>query len=192
MATNGFKFLTPYGATEHEGQMFQYHLPAPGRKWSETTWHPKPAPKPDGKDCGAGGLHLMKHLDARYAPRNWWPWFARAEGLVLGESDEKLRVQGVSLRLVRKEVLWRALRPPFNWGTGADLYGANLRGANLRGADLRGADLRGADLRGADLRGADLEGADLYGANLDGADLYGAHSNRFTLWPAGYQPEEAR
>jgi len=73
----------------------------------------------------------------------------------------------------------------------ADLRGAYLRGAYLRGANLVGADLRGAYLRGANLGDADLRGADLGGANLADADLRGASANRYTVWPAGFDPVAA-
>src|SRR5574343_77013 len=60
------------------------------------------------------------------------------------------------------------------FGSRADLIGANRRGADLREANLRGADLRGADLRGANLREADLSRADLSRADLSRANLRGA------------------
>ena len=129
-----WKFLTPNGATEYQGKEFFYNLPQNGEKWSQPTMHPNPFDEPDGNDCGEGGLHLMKKLDAQYAPRNWWPWYARPAGVVLGESDEKIRCQGVQLRRVSKRV--------FNW---------MLRSGVLRGADLSWADLSWANLSGADL-----------------------------------------
>jgi len=170
-----FKFLTPDGATYFNDEPFVYNLPRRDEKWTRTE-HPDPLTGPDGEPCGPGGLHLMKRLDARYAPRNWWPWWARPAGVVLGEDNEKARTTAVDLRRINRAVFHRALKPPFNWGRGADLYGADLRGADLGGADLGGADLGGAYLRGADLggaylRGADLRDADLGGANLGDADL---------------------
>ena len=125
----------------------------------------------------------MKSLNARYATANWWPWYARPVGIVLGESGEKLRCQGVQLRRIGPAVFARCLR--FGWGSGANLSWANLRGAGLRGADLSWADLRGANLRGANLHGADLRGADLTEANLRGAD-----HNDNTIWPEGFNPKE--
>ena len=193
-----WKFLTPNGATEYQNKEFFYNLPEVGEKWGKPTMHPNPLQEPDGNDCGPGGLHLMKSFSAQYAPANWWPWYARPVGVVLGQSGEKIRAQGVELRRVRKPVFWRMIR--LGWLRGAYLRGANLRGANLRGADLReanlcgaklreanlcgaklreanlcGADLRGAKLRGANLRGADLRNANLGYANLCGAKLRGAN-----------------
>jgi len=197
----GWKFLTPWGSTEgydtlgiarKRGQTAAtyYELPRPGQKWSEWQVHPQPD-APDGEDCGRGRWHVMKRLDARYAPKSWWPWFAEYRG-VIGESEEKAGVSELRLRRVRPEVFWRIARLGHLCGAnlrGAALRDANLRGANLRGADLRDANLRGANLcgadlsgtalryanlRGANLRGADLRGANLCGANLRNADLYGA------------------
>jgi uncharacterized protein YjbI with pentapeptide repeats len=98
---------------------------------------------------------------------------------------------------------------------GTDLHGANLREAclqdahleranlsrtNLRGACLRAAHLGGADLTGTDLRAADLRGAVLSDpetgsrgmpagdADLHRARLRGARYDRFTRWPAGFDP----
>jgi len=186
-----FKFLTPDGCTYHNGQQFVYNLPGRGEKWA-TTMHPEPQEKPDGLDCGPGGIHLMKALDAGYAPDNWWPWWARPAGLVLGKSSEKLRVQGCDLRRISPRVLARCLRPPFNWGRRANLSGADLYTANLRGANLSWADLRGANLRGADLYTANLRGANLRGANLSWADLRGAEWNGYTAWPACFEPPKGK
>jgi uncharacterized protein YjbI with pentapeptide repeats len=44
---------------------------------------------------------------------------------------------------------------------------------------------------GRDLNGADLRGVDLGGANLRGANLEEANYNKDTVWPAGFDPEEA-
>ena len=140
-----WKFLTPNGATEYQNKEFFYNLPEVGEKWGKPTMHPNPLQEPDGADCGSGGLHIMNRFDARYAPAaNWWPWYARPVGLVLGESSEKTRAQGVELRRVRKPVFWRMIR--LGWLRGADLGGAHLGYADLRGADLRGAKLGGANL----------------------------------------------
>ena len=188
----GFKLLDPTGATYRDGVRFGYHLPAPGEKWSEWTRHPEPA-EFDGKDSGPGRIHLMRRIDARYADRNWWPWFAQWTGLV-GASDEKLGVVEVRLRLIEPRVFWRIIR--MGWCTGADLSGANLRGASLRGASLSDADLSlanlsladlsGANLRGANLRGANLTGANLRGASLSDADLSGANLS----WAVGLDGRE--
>ena len=207
-----FKFLDPSGCTYYQDEPpFAYNLPERGQKWSKPTVHPDPA-EPDGRACGPGRLHLMNHLDARHAPANWWPWWARGIDRIGGD-EEKTAYTAVELRRIDRHVFWRCLRPPFNWGkeanlreanlyradlSGANLYRANLRGANLyranlRGADLYRADLYRADLRGADLSEADLRWANLYGANLDGADLrganlYGAIWSEYTRWPDGFEP----
>ena len=133
-----FKFLTPWGTTRYGGQEFVYNLPQVGEKWSRPTFAPNMATVPDGQDCGPGGLHLMNQPSACYAPQSWWPWYARPVGLVLGESSEKMRVQGTELRRILPKVWWRMIR--LGW-----LRDANLRGANLCDADLRGANLRDAN-----------------------------------------------
>jgi hypothetical protein len=127
-----FKFLDPTGCTYYNDEPFQYNLPQRGQKWSEWTEHPEPA-EPDGKACGPGRLHLMPKLDARYAPPNWWPWWAQGRDEV-GRDSEKAAFATVRLRRVSPRVFARCLRPPFNWG-----YGADLRGADLSWADLYGA-----------------------------------------------------
>jgi hypothetical protein len=193
----GFKFLDPLGATYYNDKPFYYTLPKANQKWSIWQKHPDSAKKPDGKDCGSGGFHVMKSINAQYAPTNWWVWFAEGRGIV-GESEEKFRCIEIRLRRIPIRVLWRIAR--MGHLRGANLWGANLRGANLReanlwGADLRGANLREANLRGADLReadlwgganlrGADLRGANLRGANLRGADLWGANLWEADLWEA--------
>ena len=177
----GWKFLTPLGSTEgndvpgnehKRGQTAAtyYELPRPGRKWGAWQVYPRPH-APDGKDCGDGRWHIMKRLDARYAPESWWPWFAEYRG-VIGESDEEIGVSELRLRRVRPEVFWRIAR--FGYLQNAHLYGAHLCGANLIGANLSGANLFGADLRDANLSGANLSGADLFGADLRDANLSGA------------------
>jgi hypothetical protein len=169
----GWKFLGPDGCTEYAGNRFAYNLPQRGQKWSEWTEHPKPIAS-DRSDCGPGRLHVMRKIDARYAPRNWWIWYARwTENDVVSESSEKFGVRRLQLRRVSPEVFWRLLsRADLS---GANLSRANLYGANLFGADLSRADLSGADLFGANLFGANLFGADLFGANLFGANLFGAN-----------------
>ena len=156
-----FKFLDPTGCTYHNGEAFQYNLPQRGEKWAVTE-HPEPAAH-DGASCGPGRLHLMRKLDARYAPRNWWPWWAIGIDDEIGCDHEKAAFGVIKLRRISPQMLARCLRPPFNWGKGANLYGAYLSGAYLYGADLSRA-------------------------NLCGADLYGATWNEYTRWPDGFEP----
>jgi len=170
-----FKFLDPSGCTRYGGQYFVYNLPGSGEKWAMTR-HPNPA-EADGKPCGPGRLHLMKGLDARYAPAMWWPWWAKGKGLT-GEDDEKAAYTEVHLRRILAPVFWRALRPPFNWGSGAYLMEVYLVKADLRGANLAGAHLTKADLYKANLSRADLSGINLGEATWD--DL--------TIWPRGFEP----
>jgi len=209
-----FKFLHPSGCTFYDGKPYPYATPPPDKKYGPWERDLNPGP-PDGRDCGPGGRHFMKHLSAVYAPSSWWPWWAEVRGC-LGESDEKGRYTEWRLRRITPAVFARMLRPPFNWGQGADLRRADLRRANLRGAHLQGADLQGADLRRADLwganlrgaalwradlwradlRGANLRGAGLWRANLRGADLRGAdlqraRSNQYTHWPAAFDATAA-
>lgn len=136
----GFKFLSPLGATEgrdmpgashKRGQQAAtyYPLPLPWEKWGQWLTHPDPVF--DDKDCGPGRFHLMNKLDARYAPKDWWPWFASGRG-VTGSSNEKTSVAEVRLRRIRPEVFWRMIR--FGWCKGANLYGANLSSADLERA----------------------------------------------------------
>ena len=165
----------------------------------------------DGKPCGVG-LHLAKtwrgasmggHLaEAAAVVVGFLP------GDVLGEDDHKIRVRrcyvapGVTSfpQIIRNG--WAAgANLTGAYLAGADLAGANLTGADLAGAYLTGADLTGAYLTGAyltraylagaDLAGADLAGANLTGANLTGAYLTGATADRWTRWPAGFDPEGA-
>jgi len=177
----GFKFLNGYNATTHEGNDFVYPVPGPGEKWGPWFAHPSPT-EPDGEDCGAGRIHVMKKLDARYAPSNWWPWFCEYRD-VTGESEEKAGVREIRLRRISQHTFWKIIRMGYCSRTylrGANLRGANLRGAYLEGAYLRRAYLEGADLEGANLRGADLRRADLRGADLRGADLRGAFIDQYT------------
>lgn len=131
----GLKFLDPTGCTYYNNEAFQYNLPQHGEKWSKTTIHPEPA-EPDGKACGPGRLHQMKVMRVDYAPINWWPWWSRGIGDQLGQDQEKRGWAGLRLRRISPAVFARALRPPFNWGHGANLRWADLREANLFGADL--------------------------------------------------------
>ena len=62
------------------------------------------------------------------------------------------------------------------------LYESNLiNRENTRVVDLSGADLGGVYLREANLREADLQGTDLNLARYD----------EDTVWPAGFDPEQA-
>jgi len=117
----GFKFLDPSCCTYHNGKAYAYPVPVPGEKWGPWFKHPEPA-EPDGDDCGPGGWHIMKRLNASYAPRNWWPWAAQGRGLV-GESNQKARVHEVRIRRISRYVFWRALR--LGWGKEANLRGAD-------------------------------------------------------------------
>jgi len=178
-----FKFLDPTGCTHYDGKPFVYNLPRQNEKWAET-WHDNPALEPDGKDCGPGGLHLMRRLDVEFAPPNWWVWWARPLGDILGQSSDKTRSQGVALRRISPAVWHKCLR--LGWGKRANLRGANLRHAYLKGADLQCANLAGANLEraalaGANLKYATLAGANLYGANLKRANLEGANLVGATL-----------
>ena len=165
-----WKFLTPNGSTVYDGVEFVYNLPGRGEKWSEPTMHPDPLDKRDGKDCGPGGLHLMNEINACYAPNNWWIWYARPVGEILGDSKEKTRCQGVQLRRVSIKLWHWMIRRGYLRGatlSDANLRYANLSDANLSGANLRCANLRYANLSGANLRMADLSMADLRGAIYD-------------------------
>jgi len=175
-----FKFLDSRGCTYYDGKPFVYNLPRRGEKWAKTE-HPSPATVCDGRACGPGGLHAMKRLDATHAPPHWGVWYCRGVGLHLGEDEEKIRNTVLELRRIPKRVLWRALRPPFNWGCRTDLHGADLHRAKLREADLSRTNLRDADLRGADLCKANLHKADLRRARLCGADLRWANLSEADL-----------
>ena len=58
----------------------------------------------------------------------------------------------------------------------------------MRNADLRDVPAVSADFRDADLTDADLRGAELSGADLAGAVLTGVVCDRYTGWPAGFEP----
>ena len=187
-----FKFLDPTGATYRNDKPFYYILPRPDQEWSDWTIHPEPA-EPDNCACGAGRLHLMKILNAQYAPHNWWPWEAEGDMLV-GEDKEKAAYWKVRLRRISPQRLWEMLRKGereetnLRWAnlSGADLIEAYLRWAYLSGAYLSGANLRWADLNEADLSGANMRWANLSGANLSRANLSGAQANDLTVWPADF------
>jgi hypothetical protein len=185
---NGFKFLDASGATHRNGIETVYPLPAPGEKWGPEFIHPDPA-EPDGNDCGPGRWHVMKKPNARYAPPNWWPWYVRSTGTVLGDSNEKYGTTALQLRRISPRTWHRMIR--LGWCSGAELTGSYLYGADLTGANLYGADLYGANLTGADLTGANLTGANLYGADLRRAELTGADHNYSTQWPPSFDFESA-
>jgi hypothetical protein len=176
----GWKFLTPAGTTESDDYgSFEYSLPLRGEKWSAVTAHPTPA-EPDGRDCGPGRLHVMNKIDAKYAPKVWWPWYVRYDTMrIIGGTKEKTSVSQLQLRRIGPKVFHRMIR--LGWTKGANLSGANLSGANLSYANLRGADLRYANLSGADLRNANLSGADLRYADLSGADLRYARNRVYAI-----------
>jgi hypothetical protein len=179
-----WKILDPTGATYYGGREFVYNLPGRDQKWARTE-HPEPATKPDGEECGPGGLHLHNRLSFAYAPNNPWPWWARPAGVVLGDDGDKTRCTAVELRRVSPRLFARCLR--LGWGAGANLNGANLSWANLSAANLSAANLSGANLSWANLSGANLRGAD-----LSGADLSGAVYDKYTVWPAEFNPVAAR
>ena len=183
-----------------------YRWPFPG--------HDAVAPLPDGAEFTSGdpcpqfvgdGLCLAKTW--RGAASGGIPAITCLlvefdDGDVLGEDDDKVRVS--SCRVVDVFDAPALLRD--GWGKGAylsgatlsrayltmaDLTRADLTGATLYGATLSGATLSRADLSGAYLSGAYLYGATLYGADLTGADLSGARADRYTRWPAGFDPKAA-
>ena len=165
-----FKFLTPWGTTENDQYgSFVYNLPGQGEKYGRPTVHPNSLSEFDNNsDCGEGRLHVMNILDAQYAPRQWWPWFAVSNSIV-SQSAKKSGVVELRLRRISPQLFHWMIRR--GWTSEANLSEANLSEANLSGADLSGADLSGADLRWADLSEADLSRANLSRANLSGADL---------------------
>jgi hypothetical protein len=169
----GWKFLDPTGSTYQGENQFKYVLPRPDEKLSEPTFAPNPITEDDGAVCGAGRLHLMRRPTNPHGPRNWWPWYAKAEGVVTAGDSDKFGATSVRLRMVRPKVWHRIIR--LGWCKGAYLRNADLKGANLTSANLSGADLRWANLKGANLMGASLIGATLRDANLVGADLRGVN-----------------
>jgi hypothetical protein len=64
-----------------------------------------------------------------------------------------------------------------------------VRRISLEGADLYDLDLGATDLRNANIRAARLRGCNFSEARLTGADLRGAIFDRFTRWPAGFDPQ---
>ncbi len=74
--------------------------------------------------------------------------------------------------------------------TGVYLQGAYLQWAELQGAYLQGAKLQGANLQWANLKEVKLQGAYLQGAKLQEAKLQRAKYDRYTIFPADFDPEE--
>lgn len=184
----GFKFLNPYGATMYAHEDFVYPLPRGEEKWGPWMKHPRPAVHVDGYDCGHGRWHVMKFLDARFAPDVWHPWFAEGRGIV-GHGPEKFGCVEIRLRRIGYKTFWKILRS--GYCANRDLSLASLQGARLQHADLSRCYLYRADfysalmfsvnLSNASLRSASLQSVDLSNANLHGADLSKADLSRATL-----------
>ncbi len=134
MNERGWKFLNPRGATVREGVEYVYVLPAQGEKWGAWMRHPAPA-EPDGKACGPGRWHIMRRLDACYAPKSWRVWFAEARG-VTGEDGEKFGAIEVRLRRVTPRVLWRMIR--WGWCAGPTCAGPTWKGPTCMGPTCMG------------------------------------------------------
>ncbi len=96
-----YKFTNPKGCTQEN---FQYGLPINGKlgAWCKA---PEGAIE-DGVSCGIG-LHLMKSVCPRYAPRNYRCFEAQGWGL-LGQDKEKARYRKVRLlrELSPREIDW--------------------------------------------------------------------------------------
>ena len=73
----------------------------------------------------------------------------------------------------------------------ANLAGANLTNANCEGAWFSGANLENANLQGASLIDANLAKTNLQGANLEGTILSNAIYHNTTIWPKGFDPQQA-
>src|SRR5262249_1572136 len=71
------------------------------------------------------------------------------------------------------------------------LAAMDLRGANAARATLANVDLTGANLAGASFSRSFLSFVNLEGANLAGADFRRCAYDRFTRWPAGFDPRAA-
>ena len=200
----GFMYVSEDYIYDCMGSRFACPLPAPGERWGPWFEHPDPV-EPDGRAWGPGRILVSRALSPTYSPDFWWmPCWAQWAGLI-GENENTVAVRWIRLRRISPDTLWRALRPPFNWGyranlNGIDLIEADLRGANLEGASLRWAHLSGADLTGANLARADPRGADLRrailsrcklaGANLAWANLQGASLNGADLTRANLEGAE--
>ncbi len=116
---------------------------------------------------------------------------------VLGRRDECLDEPGTEIRLSDLDLRGASLRGGHFANARfrrTHLEGASLEGVHLEGAKLRDAHLAGANLGPDDehnLDGAHLEGACLPGAILTEATLAGTIYDSNTIWPAGFDPEEA-
>ena len=115
-------------------------------------------------------------------------------GLVIGRGAIAKVALGKDQRDEQYEIAmnWDGQRPM----RGFDLSERDLSGLNLTSADLRKAKLREADLSKTNLSMANLSEADLSEANLSEADLYqtdltGAKYTVHTIWPDGFDPNEA-
>lgn len=75
--------------------------------------------------------------------------------------------------------------------TASNLSSANLSNTKARGVIFYDAVLTNADLFNADLQGADLRWTDLTGANLNKTNLQGSIYDFNTVWPDGFDPENA-
>lgn len=75
--------------------------------------------------------------------------------------------------------------------SGRDLSGLSLAKADMRRTNLQGTDLRQANLAKANLGQANLSGTNLKGADLSEADLNEAKYTADTIWPDGFNPDEA-
>ena len=75
--------------------------------------------------------------------------------------------------------------------TASNLSGANLSNAKAKGVIFYDAVLSNADFSDADLQGADLRWADLREANLLNANIKGSIYDFNTIWPDGFDPEQA-
>lgn len=162
-----FKFTSPCGETCYHQKHTLY---TPGRRTPRL-----PDFERDGQACGPGRYHLVKIVDARYAPPNWVLW--RARGYTMGgQNNKKASFAQVILRPrpITPRVIARFIR----------MHGAP-------NADLRYANLRNANLRNANLRDANLRNANLYNAILYNANLRNAAANSRTLWPEGFDPQAA-
>lgn len=159
MSRIGFKFVRKDGTT-HNGYVWPIPTLGPPVRVEATdpTEHDDPCPHHEGdglcvaktaSGASSGGISMAEAVGL---------WLEYDDADVLAESEDKVRVRGVTVTGVFDPLaLARA-------GFCANLGYANLRDANLRDADLRDANLRDANLWGADLRDANLRGADLRGA----------------------------
>jgi uncharacterized protein YjbI with pentapeptide repeats len=66
-----------------------------------------------------------------------------------------------------------------------------LGGANLEDADMQGANLKGALLSDTRFTGASMDGAQFQDSNPEHAQLSGAAADETTVWPEGFDPDDA-